>query len=414
MKHLCAIATSYPGPLDPRAGLSTAQSYAALAGMRSGAQRNEAGRDENWRVTIVNPVPIPPLAFGRLRDCLEASDGSTQAREPGSIAVRHVPFTQVPALSAWRDPGAIARSILPLIERIDAATPIDLIAANSLFPDGPAAARIARMVGVPLSIAAIGPEIATWRASPPACRQLVGATLRAGGLLAPGETARLAMIALGIPAEPIAVHRPGLDRDRFRPLDHTQLRAQLSAELGFAIADTMPLLVCTRLPDASAGEDIAIAALARIEGARLIVVGANTGGGPRALAADPAIGKRVLFTGALDPDVLPLILSAADAMVLPGARAWDGEGAEQATIEALACGTPVVTGNTAQAREIVTSPIAGRLVECDPGNVAAGVNAILNDPPLQRDVAACVADLSWERHARELAAHCDRLIAVAG
>ncbi len=59
----------------------------------------------------------------------------------------------------------------------------------------------------------------------------------------------------------------------------------------------------------------------------------------RALAVSGGVADRVHFAGSLDHDVMPLILSAADVMVLPTLS----EGLANAWVEALACGTPVVT-----------------------------------------------------------------------
>ena len=50
--------------------------------------------------------------------------------------------------------------------------------------------------------------------------------------------------------------------------------------------------------------------------------------------------------------MLPALLSAADAMVLPSAS----EGLANAWIEALACGTPLVITDVGGAREVVTGP----------------------------------------------------------
>ena len=80
-----------------------------------------------------------------------------------------------------------------------------------------------------------------------------------------------------------------LDRDRFRPLEHTQLRAQLSRELGFLVPDNAPLLVCVGALIERKGQDIAIAALPRIEGAWLVLVGNG----------DDAAKRRLLLAGGL-------------------------------------------------------------------------------------------------------------------
>ena len=125
------------------------------------------------------------------------------------------------------------------------------------------------------------------------------------------------------------------------------------------------------------------------------------------LARDLGVGERVFFAGSLDHDMLPLVLSAADVMVLQTAT----EGLANAWVEALACGTPVVTCDVGGARELITSPTAGRLVARDPDSVAVGINEVLNAPPSREAVAALVERFSWDANAAELAEYFDGLVA---
>jgi teichuronic acid biosynthesis glycosyltransferase TuaC len=129
----------------------------------------------------------------------------------------------------------------------------------------------------------------------------------------------------------------------------------------------------------------------------------------RALAASEGVADRVFFAGSVDHDLMPLILSAADVMVLPTVA----EGLANAWVEALACGTPVVTSDVGGAREIITGDTAGRLVERNPEAVAAGINAILNAPPPREAVAALTEGFSWDANAAALAAHYERLVGEA-
>jgi glycosyltransferase involved in cell wall biosynthesis len=203
------------------------------------------------------------------------------------------------------------------------------------------------------------------------------------------------------------VHYTGLDRDRFRPLDHTQLRAQLSGALGFALPDNAPLLACVAALIERKGQGIAITALRDIPAARLVLVGKGEDEARlRALALSEGVADRVHFAGSLDHDMMPLILSAADVMVLPTVS----EGLANAWVEALACGTPVVTSDVGGAREIITCDTAGRLVERNPVAVAAAINAILNNPPPRDAVAALTEGFSWDANAAALAAHYERLL----
>lgn len=396
MKHVLSISTLYPNAVNPRFGTFVARSMEALA--KRGAQTGD------WRVSVVNPLGLPPVALGRYR----ALSKLPEVSEEHGVTVLRPRFTLIPAVGARRNASAIAKAALPLIQRIHAETPIDLIDAQFFFPDGPAAAWVAQEMGLPLSLKARGSDITYWGGLDFAREQMLEAAKRASGLLAVSGSMAEEMARLGMPRGKIQVHYTGLDRDRFRPLSHTQLRAQLGSEMGFSMPDNAPLLVCVGALIERKGQDIAVAALAQIEGARLVLIGKGDDEAHlRELARDLGVGERVHFAGSLDHDMLPLMLSAADVMVLPTAN----EGLANAWVEALACGTPVVTCDVGGAREIITNATAGRLVERNPESVAAGVQAVLNNPPMRQAVAAMAEKFSWQTNAIELAAYYDALTA---
>ncbi|MFN9634041.1 MAG: glycosyltransferase [Erythrobacteraceae bacterium] len=393
MKHVLSLTTLYPNAVNPRFGTFVARSMEALA------------KRGDWRVTLVNPIGLPPLALGRYRPLADLPATSTE----GGITIHRPHFTLIPRIGARRNAAAIARAALPLMQVIHAETPIDLIDAQFFFPDGPAAAIIAKAMGLPLSIKARGSDISFWGEQGFARQQMVDAAKAATGLLAVSHDLAGQMAVMGMDAGKITVHYTGLDRDRFRPLEHTQLRSQLSRELGFALPDNAPLIACIGALIERKGQGIAITALNDIPGARLVLVGKGADEARlRALAVSEGVETRVFFAGSVDHDLMPLILSAADVMVLPTAA----EGLANAWVEALACGTPVVTSDVGGAREIITCDTAGRLVDRNPEAVAAGINAVLNAPPSRDAVAALTEHFSWEANAAALAAHYERLLAA--
>lgn len=390
MKHVVALSTLYPNSVNPRFGTFVARSLEAFA--KRGRERGD------WQVSVVNPVGTPPIALGRYR----ALSQLDPVGEEHGVTVHRPRFTLIPAVGARRNASAIAKAALPVIERIHAVTPVDIIDAQFFFPDGPAAAWIAGKLGVPVSLKARGSDITYWGGLDFAREQMLEAAGQADGLLAVCGALADEMAEIGMPRSKIRVHYTGLDRDRFRPLAHTQLRAQVGRELGFALPDNAPLLTCVGALIERKGQDVAIAALAQIPGARLVLVGKGDDEAHlKDLAHDLGVADRVLFAGSLDHDLLPLILSASDVMVLPTRN----EGLANAWVEALACGTPVVTCDVGGAREIITNNTAGRLVERTPEAFAAGIEAVLNNPPMRQAVTAMAERFSWETNAAELAAH---------
>jgi glycosyltransferase involved in cell wall biosynthesis len=393
VQHVLVLSTLYPNPVNPRFGVFVARSLEALA------------KRGDWRVTLINPIGLPPLVLGRYR-ALGALPA--QSREAG-IAIHRPRFTLIPRIGARRNAAAIAGAVLPLVREIHDAAPIDLIDAQFFFPDGPAAASIARACGLPLSIKARGSDISFWGDHPFAREQMLGAAQTASGLLAVSHDLAGQMAAMGMAADKITVHYTGLDRDRFRPFDHPQLRSQLSRELKFALPDGVPMLACVGALIERKGQGIAIAAIKDIPEARLVLIGQGEDEARlRALAVSEGVAARVHFAGSIDHDLMPLILSAANVMVLPTVS----EGLANAWVEALACGTPVVTSDVGGARELIACDTAGRLVARTPAAVAEGVNAVLNNPPSRAAVAALTEPFSWEANAAGLAAHYRALLAA--
>jgi glycosyltransferase involved in cell wall biosynthesis len=94
-------------------------------------------------------------------------------------------------------------------------------------------------------------------------------------------------------------------------------------------------------------------------------------------------------------------------MVLPSSS----EGLANAWVEALACGCPLVITDAGGARELLTDPLAGRIVTRDPAEIADAVGALLADPPDREAVAASVERFGWPAHAEVLAGIYSEVIA---
>ena len=93
------------------------------------------------------------------------------------------------------------------------------------------------------------------------------------------------------------------------------------------------------------------------------------------------IGKRVVFTGFISEEDLPLIYSAAKLFVFPSLR----EGFGLPPLEAMACGIPVIASNTTSLPEVVGE--AGILV--DPykvDEIKAAIVKVLTNSTLRDDL----------------------------
>ena len=147
------------------------------------------------------------------------------------------------------------------------------------------------------------------------------------------------------------------------------------------------------------GQDLVLRAMVELPEARLLIVGH----GPdearlRALADELGVAQRAHFLGSVDHDLLPLILSTSNAMVLPSAS----EGLANAWVEALACGTPIIIADVGGARELVRGAAAGLIVAREPEAIAKAVRTVLDQPRAPRETARVVAGFGWAEHAEAL------------
>ena len=149
---------------------------------------------------------------------------------------------------------------------------------------------------------------------------------------------------------------------------------------------------------ANKGHDLVLRALPDFPDACLLVIG--EGGEERKLkdlARTLGIQERVRFLGAMPQEQLAAYYGAADALVLASSR----EGWPNVLLEAMACGTPVVSARVGGTPEIVAAPEAGVLMaeRSAHGVVEAlkAVDAELSGP--QPDAPLCRAVRLARHHA---------------
>lgn len=386
MLRVLTLATLFPDASRPSFGIFVARQTAALAA-RSGVE-----------VHVVAPRGIPPL-LGRHARYRELA--ALPAEETwGGVPVARPRFVTLPGRLARHNAALLARALLPGLKALRERFAFDVIDAEFFWPDGPAAIRLGRALGVPVSIKARGADIHHWGHARGIGRQMRAAGGAAGGMLAVSGALRDDMIALGMPAERIRVHHTGVDLAAFRPVaDRTAAKA--------ALGITGPLLVTVGHLIPRKGQRHAIDAAALLPDAMLLLAG--EGPDRAVLTAQIAalgLGERVRLLGTQPHGALPALLAAADALVLPTAS----EGLANVWIEALACGTPVVTTPVGGAAEAIDRPAAGRLVPRDPAAIAAALRAILAAPPAAADVRGAAERFTWEANGAALEAHLRRVV----
>ena len=381
MLRMLTLSTLFPSAAQPTCGVLVERQTVGLAQL------------PGVEVQVVAPLGLPPWPLCH-HPRYRARSKLPLREEWKGLMVHRPRFPIVPRIGATRTARAMTSSLLPLLLRIRESFPFDVIDAEFFWPDGPAAMHLGRALGVPFSVTARGSDIQYWMHRPVVADQILEAAHAAGGVLAVSAALGRTMAGFGMPADKIRIHYTGVDHKRFRPLD----RGRAKAELGVA----GPLIVTVGALIPGKGQRAAIQTAERLPEATLLLVG--QGPDRRALEAmirQKRLSHRVRLLGGRPHDEVATLIAAADVMLLPSRS----EGLANVWVEALACGTPVVTPDVGGAREVVDRPAAGRIVPPDPDAMAAAIKAILADPPDQAAVRAASERFSCEANCSSLFEH---------
>lgn len=385
--RVLSLSTLYPNDQNPAFGVFVERQMQAVA------------KHREIDLTVINPLGRPPFPLA-LHPRYRPLRSLAESEMRGGVRVLRPRFTLIPGVGARFNAGAIVRAVLPIARRLHAEQPFDLIDAQFFHPDGYAAVRIGAVLGLPVSIKARGADIHYWGRQRATAAQVRKAGRRAMGLLSVSQGLIEEMATLGIPRDKITLHRTGLDADLFRPYDRRMCRDQLGLPRDRPILATVGALIPRK------GQRHVIAALTSLPEAILLLAGQGPDEANLSeLARKLGVAERVRFLGPVPHGELPILLNAADVFVLPSSS----EGLANAWVEALACGTPVVTTPIPGAKELITDPDWGRLVARKGSAIAAAVAAILARPPAPERVQTAVAGMSWQANAAALIAHWRRL-----
>jgi glycosyltransferase involved in cell wall biosynthesis len=206
---------------------------------------------------------------------------------------------------------------------------------------------------------------------------------RAARILVVSEHTKREVIGmLGVPAERVIV-TPNAARDHFRPpvsavLNAFRTRHHLPERFVLYVGTLEPRKNLTTLLDAYAEVS------RRFPDVPLLVGGGKGWLYDTIFERLNTLGLRdkVTFVGYLDEDELPLWYAAATVFVFPSIY----EGFGMPPLEAMACGTPVVTSNTSSLPEVVGD--AGLMVDPHSADALAdALTRVLSDRELHADLA---------------------------
>ena len=341
--------------------------------------------------TVLAPVPWFPFRHPRFgRYATYAAVPRLETRH--GLEIHHPRYPVIPKIGSRLTPVFLYRAAKRVLDRMakQGAPKFDLIDAHYFYPDGVAAARLARELDIPLLITGRGTDLTLIPQSPPERAQIQWAGKQASALITVCEDLRHRLVELGEAPSRVVTLRNGVDLTRFSPGDRDAARKRLGLD-GFTL-----LSVGSLIP--RKGHELIIAALADLPDARLLIAGS---GPMRAelerVAVEKGVASRVRFLGEIAHDALTDAYRAADIFVLASSR----EGWANVLLEAMACGTPVVATNVNGTPEVLQDPKLGVLVqERSAPALAQAIKQLRALSPDRRAVRTYAEQFSWDDTAR--------------
>lgn len=302
--------------------------------------------------------------------------------------VQHPRYFLPPKVGMNMAPFTLALGARPAIQTLlDEGYDFGVIDAHYYYPDGVAAALLARHFNKPFTVTARGSDINLIASHAIPRRLMRWASQRARASIGVSAALTQAMLQMGVPAPRLLTMPNGVDLDRF------QIHAQKSARAGLGWSEQPTLLSVGNLLE-NKGHHIAIQALVNLPAFRLVIAGE----GPQrsaleSLASQLNMTSRVQFLGRVEQDQLAKCYSAADILVLPSGQ----EGWPNVLLESMACGTPVVATRVGGIPEIITSDDAGRLLpERSAACLVAAVSDLWHHLPDPNAVRSTAQSCGWQ------------------
>jgi len=375
----------YPNKANPLQGIFIHQRVKHLA-LRPGNS-----------VEVIAPVPYFPAWMPGERWRKFSQIPREEVIE--GVLIHHPRYPLLPGISMPVHGMLMYWASLPLAQHLQRKEQFDCIDAHFVYPDGFAAVRLGRKLGLPAVVSARGSDInlySSFRAIRPMLRWTL---LHGDGAIAVSDDLKNKIIALGIPESKIRVISNGVDAERFQPRDAKSARKQLGLPEEGSIAVSVGSLI------ESKGHHLLIAAIAELARSfpqlRLYILGEGAYRSTlEQLVREKKMQDRIFLFGTRPNEELSLWFSVADLSCLMSSR----EGWPNVVSEALACGTPVLATRAGGIPEIISSPDLGMLVERNVQSIVVGLERALTKPWNRAEIARHSRSRSWDAVAAEVEA----------
>lgn len=337
---------------------------------------------------VVAPVPYFPFSAKLFGDYSQYARIPVKTVRHG-VRIDYPRYLVIPKFGMNWVPDMMAKVALPHIKSIMAdGYDFDVLDAHYFYPDGVAAAKIARALNKPLVITARGTDLSLVPQYKKPREMIQWAAGQASEMITVCQALKDTLVDdLGVPDARVTVLRNGVDLQAFTP---PAARDQVRIQLGIS---GRTILSVGHLTERK-GHHLVIEALTLLPDVSLLIAGQ---GEEReklmALAQRLGVAQRVKFLGAVPHAELKNYYGAVDMLILASSR----EGWANVLLESMACGTPVVATNIWGTPEVVAVPEAGVLVDKRSSHgIADGIShlyAAMPDPAMTRQYAE---NFSWD------------------
>lgn len=348
------ITGNYPSRMHPNRGTFVSQFVDAMVAI--GVQ-----------CTVIHPLKLHKW-FGNHETVVPSGTDNPQILRPITLSLSNKRIGPLNTFDVthWQFRSATWRALRRLSVRPDA------IYGHFLYSAGEAAVWAGERLRIPRFVA-VG-EGNFWTVRPLGVERANKDFRTATGVIAVSRVLKTKLQEeIGIPAEKMAVFPNGVDLSMFYPRDKQAMREK------YGLPNDAFLVVYVGNFIESKGVSRAAAAIDGLPG----VGGVFVGTGPMRPRT-----PNIVFCGRVSHNQVPELLSAADCFILPS----DVEGSSNATIEAMACGVPVVVSDGEYNDDIVTGDVAIRVPF---GSVEAIRNAVVRlhcDVRLRARMAAAATE----------------------
>lgn len=342
MLKLLVATTLYPNSQQPRHGVFIETRLHQLQ------QTGEVAAS-----AVIAPVPWFPLTgkrFGQYADYAKVPKHEVWQ----GVEVFHPRYLVIPKIGMLLTPLFLFLSFWLCARRLQTqGYHFDLIDAHYFYPDGVAAAWLAKCLRLPLVISARGTDLNLIPEYPLPRKMILWAAKKAHAIITVSAALRARFADIGGDPSQVMVLRNGVDLARFSYQEKPSCQEKPPVSAPFHMLSVGNL---TKLK----GHDLIIRSLVQLPEAQLTIIGQGEEASRlHALVDELALNNRVKFVNNVPQAELGKWYAQADVLVLASSR----EGWPNVLLEAMACGTPVIATRVGGVPEIVSKDSVGIVID---------------------------------------------------